>query len=888
TPYYANATTATAVDINTRFTQGRVLSTPGAFYYFNLSAIIEFSDYLSGDPIPGALVSFTCVNDSTFSSWIVDMGDGRYNIIVDTNDLDDGIGRYFFSADITWSGSPYYVDVIGLEFSVLVNPVSTSLSFVLPQGVTYYLGDLVIGNITFTNINEGQGIDAAVVVSDWTSQWGTAHTITPLGNGVYRMEIDTSGLNAQIYAFSINASKYLHLNRSVTADILLAAIPVEINLVFTPTDPVWGDVLEMSANVTDARNGAPVLGANVNLTLYLRTYTMNEIGGGIYNITVSTIGLVSGEYTIRVESSLLNYETRQRDFQIRIDKVAAYILASLDPQVAVNGETVTLEADYLILSNGTAIDIGLVTYSWVGGTGVLTWVPAQQKYIGQMIVTNAAVGNHQILIQASSSIYKSVSTPITIEITEITTALSAYQDITVLSAVSGDTVNVTVYLENVDITGPVHGATLTYGISTINGSLIELGNGYYTAQVPTGAPLQIGDWILTVSSFIDGYTPSSMQFTITILKVPTAIIPVSDVLQSAYYGTNLTFILSLNDTFNNIGIAGALATYVLEGRGGTLVEIGDGVYSLTINTTWVTAGLISHDISVTFQKNLYEYAYSIVKFISMPISTEVIGTDTATVPVGDDFTQLFQFNDTLNDELLDDATVTAFWEFGSAPLFALGNGSYRFGPTEAGFDRLEVRSDPYTIRIVFNKANYSTEQLNFELTIREIATQMIYDPLPLNIYFNEPIYVRITYMDIDHGVPIVDAFNTTIAGPSELPNEPHLASIHPNGTYVFVFIPNQVAYYELIITLDKEDYQMGVLSLDIYSEFSPETQAMFQTFGYGGVFLILLAGLAAAYVRIWSVPKLLRVIRRMVALLGKGQVPAAAKVCDRRTYLLQV
>ncbi|MHA2005502.1 MAG: hypothetical protein ACW960_15655, partial [Candidatus Thorarchaeota archaeon] len=161
---------------------------------------------------------------------------------------------------------------------------------------------------------------------------------------------------------------------------------------------------------------------------------------------------------------------------------------------------------------------------------------------------------------------------------------------------------------------------------------------------------------------------------------------------------------------------------------------------------------------------------------------------------------------------------------------------------------------------------------------------MIYDPLPLNIYFNEPIYVRITYMDIDHGVPITDAVNNT----DGMDNEAHMAMIHPNGTYVFVFIPNQVAYYELIITLDKEDYQMGVLSLDIYSEFSPETQAMFQTFGYGGVFLILLAGLAAAYVRIWSVPKLLRVIRRMVALLGKGQVPAAAKVCDRRTYLLQV
>ncbi|MHA2301473.1 MAG: hypothetical protein ACXACD_11015 [Candidatus Thorarchaeota archaeon] len=255
------------------------------------------------------------------------------------------------------------------------------------------------------------------------------------------------------------------------------------------------------------------------------------------------------------------------------------------------------------------------------------------------------------------------------------------------------------------------------------------------------------------------------------------------------------------------------------------------------------------------------------------------------MPVGDDFTQFFQFNDTLSNELLDNATVTAFWEFGSVPLHPLGNGSYRFGLVEAGFDRLEVRSEAYTISILFSKANYSTVQLTFELTIREIATAMIFDPLPDAIYFGEPFYVRVTYMDTDNGVPIIGARNTTSV---LLQNEANLAEVLPNGTYVFAFIPNQVTYYELVISLDKEDYQTGVLSLDIYSEFSPETQALFQSFGYGGVLLILIAGLAAAYVRIWSVPKLLRIIRRMVALLGKGQVPAPAKVCDRRTYLLQV
>ncbi|MFW9888143.1 MAG: hypothetical protein ACFFER_08175, partial [Candidatus Thorarchaeota archaeon] len=188
------------------------------------------------------------------------------------------------------------------------------------------------------------------------------------------------------------------------------------------------------------------------------------------------------------------------------------------------------------------------------------------------------------------------------------------------------------------------------------------------------------------------------------------------------------------------------------------------------------------------------------------------------------------------------------------------------------------------LRILFSKANYSTQQLNFELTIREIATSMTFEPLPPSIYVGEPFYVRITYMDVDHGVPIIGAINTT----TPLENEASRATVYPNGTYVFAFIPNGVAFYELTITLDKEDYHMGVLSLDIYSEFSPETLSLFRTFSYAGFLLILVSGLAAAYVRVWSVPKLLRIIRRMVSLLGKGQIPPAAKVRDRRTYLLEV
>ncbi|MCK5302949.1 MAG: hypothetical protein KAJ96_07405, partial [Candidatus Thorarchaeota archaeon] len=331
-PYYSNSTASTEVTVTSRYTQGSVLLTPPAFIYFNLSATLRYRDYLTSDGIPGAALSVSCINNSMVTIWTVDNGDGTYEIIVNTTEL-GGLGRFFFIANFTWVGTPYYQNVTGVAFSVVVNPVSTTLKFVIPPGATYYLGDLVIGNITFTDIDTGQGVEGATIMTDWGDLYGTAYTLVDLGNGVHRLTINTTGLNAALYIFHINASKYLHLNRTVTADILLAAIPVNIQVIFSPTDPEYGEDIQIQANVTDARTGAPVVGSSVNLTFVLDVYQMIDIGGGLYNITVSTLAYGAGEYTLRITSGLINHETAQRDFQIRIDKIASSITASLNPQL---------------------------------------------------------------------------------------------------------------------------------------------------------------------------------------------------------------------------------------------------------------------------------------------------------------------------------------------------------------------------------------------------------------------------------------------------------------------------------------------------------------------------------------------------------------------------
>ncbi len=370
-PFFENSTTSTRVTISTRFTQASVLSTPPAYYFFNISALINFGDYLTGSRISGTSFSVACVNSSSFTNWTIDNGDGTYQILIDTTSL-SGLGRYLFTVNLTWYGTPFYANITNLSFSVVVNSVSTSLSFTLPVGVTYYLGDVINANITFTAIEFGIGITGAVVLSDWNTTYPTIATINEIDVGVYEMIIQISGMDAGLFSFSINASKYLHQNQSILADILLAAVPVQVELIFSPTNPLWGDSIDFEANVTDARNGNPIVGAYVSLSISSIDINMTPGSPGLYTCTLQSWQIIAGEYTITVRSVLTNYESRQRNFQIRIDKIASKLLGSLDPQTTVNGLNVSIEVDYLIYANSSSIDNGYVTYSWIGGSGLLT------------------------------------------------------------------------------------------------------------------------------------------------------------------------------------------------------------------------------------------------------------------------------------------------------------------------------------------------------------------------------------------------------------------------------------------------------------------------------------------------------------------------------------
>ncbi|MDF1540435.1 MAG: hypothetical protein P1Q69_16185, partial [Candidatus Thorarchaeota archaeon] len=644
-PYYTNATASTEVSITARFTQASVISTPPAYYYFNSTALLRYSDYLTGIGLAGATIDYICLNTSSFTSWVDDLGDGTYNLIVNTISL-PSLGRFMFKVNFTTFGEPYHSNLTDLTFSINVNPVSTILTIEFPASVTYYLGDTVVGNITYRAISTGTGIESAAVGTNWGLLFGTYYKITTIGNGVYNFSVETSGLNAGLFVFQINASKYLHLSQEVTVDVLVAAIPAEIVLEYSPTDPSWGEIVLMKANVTDARTGTPIVGADVNMTISGYEFVMADIGGGIYEYPFDTSLIVSGEYEIVVHFSLTNHEDRNRDFQIRIGKISSNLDASLTPFVAVNGQTLSLTANYSQYSNGTEIDSGYITFSWVGGSGILTWDSDSRLYLGSVLVANALVGNQFILVKASSDNFKSVSLQITVEIREVSTNLISHDASNAITSKFNGIINVTVYLNNTDLNSPVDDALVSYGIGELVGNMTFLGNGYYNATI-MASELGVGSWTLTAYSSKDGYAPASFEFTVNIERIDTKIVILSDAFQEVYYGQNVTFQFTYFDLGSEIGISNASNSYLLEATGGTLRELGNGNYSLTLNSTIVAAGALPYDISLSFSKDTYLFASTTVRLLVSPIPTRIIGLDSLTLPVGDAYNLVFTYDDIL-------------------------------------------------------------------------------------------------------------------------------------------------------------------------------------------------------------------------------------------------
>ncbi|RLI58601.1 MAG: hypothetical protein DRO93_09545, partial [Candidatus Thorarchaeota archaeon] len=109
-----------------------------------------------------------------------------------------------------------------------------------------------------------------------------------------------------------------------------------------------------------------------------------------------------------------------------------------------------------------------------------------------------------------------------------------------------------------------------------------------------------------------------------------------------------------------------------------------------------------------------------------------------------------------------------------------------------------------------------------------------------------------------------------------------------NGTYVILITVNEAGNFQLSVTLSKKFYSTQQVQFVIQSNPS-EAQRFTQNLITGGsISLVVLAVLLFLYVKVLSVPQMVRWINAMLRALRRGRIPRAPPVHSRQEMILDI
>jgi hypothetical protein len=175
---------------------------------------------------------------------------------------------------------------------------------------------------------------------------------------------------------------------------------------------------------------------------------------------------------------------------------------------------------------------------------------------------------------------------------------------------------------------------------------------------------------VTVYFSLANYTTQNQYFEITIRYIETYASGAA-LSGSVPWGDNVTITLAFNDTDHGyIGIDGASLTFTwfdnIENVDYWIILLGDGTYSIILNTTKVSTGIQGFTLTFIFNKTHYESAQVAVSFQVRDILTAlyiVSISPGSSVPWGDALTLTLTFNDTDHGFIpIPYATITCDWD----------------------------------------------------------------------------------------------------------------------------------------------------------------------------------------------------------------------------------
>jgi hypothetical protein len=637
---------------------------------YSTSVLVNLADFDADDaPVPGATLSVTW-GDS--SSW-VDLGNGIYNITLDTTDLGQGTQSLTVDADLQF----YEIQPLTLSINLLSVPTELIVTFSGPNTVPteIYWGQPLTIYAAYNDTLRNQLIGSSSVTYNWTGGFGSLTAAGVPGN--YTAIIDTSAVGTSPEIFiTVEAARPNYHNASSQIVFRLLHRPMDI----ISSGPVQisigkGELAYLEVSVQDGLDESPVTGAllyadwtfgsNLSLTpvlgqpgYYNITLNTNQVNIMTYQVDifatkdnyldrtiVITISIQQIKLTIVPDSVTETYASTPVDWS-QIVRIGVYVMEDLN-NTGLSSCDVTWRSPELG-ANGTLVD-----GTSLGGPGYF--------YFDFNTITSTAK-THTFIISATphnANDFQNAQYTLILFVQVIQTYVDSPGAVSLVWGWEGY-INFT-YRDILNDTG-IEDAESTYQWAGGSGTPIYRGNGVYSVPVNT-TPLAPGAlYGLSISFAKLNYESESVSIDLILQNIPTEALPA---LPSMYYddgsitdleiplGDVVTIPILYNDTYNGLGIPGAtIERAVYSGPGFyeenlTLYDDGLGNYAFYFDTRPHAAdNYFEFTVTLSLENRSAAHLIFWARIIEIPTSLTLEGSSALSLVYGDIVTVQVQYSDT--------------------------------------------------------------------------------------------------------------------------------------------------------------------------------------------------------------------------------------------------
>lgn len=811
---------------------------------------------------------------------------GYYYYSVNTFSFTVGVIQVY----ITASKSGYSTQTILIQ--LYIEPRKTELTkdqpgstAILPWGGTFSV------TFNFTDIVETTGIpitDAIVII---THPGLPAPSIINHTDGTYTIIISAMA-DENLYSVVISFNRDNYQVKLQNYELTIRSIStLGLGLVNTPTVP-WGENVLITLNFTDVDNFIGIPGATISFThhgIWLTEgtdYWITPHGDGTYTITLNTTKIPQGThgYTITFTFTKERYQTTQTAvfFQVRDIQTILFITDTPQGTVIPHGDilTIVLQFNNTDYSPQSIIAGATISCNWDSVFWNVTYDAGQGVYIIMIQTGIQPEGNYQLNIGATKQHYLNGNNILNFWIRTIRTTADSTPDYE--SVPIGDNVTFTVTYEDLDHPGEL----IPFATITINWD-----PGFYTI-IDTG-----GTYLIILNTSSSSVGPHSLQIdvelpphydsrtifvTLDITRIPLIINIINPVSEQwdVEYNTLVNITVEITDHLLN-PVNDAYVAYSWADRGFVnMTWIGNGLY----NVSFLANASIGFNHQVTIRaSNPTKYtAITSMMLISIrPTDTrfENITPANFDTVIGDSFTVSVNF--TTPDGLPINAANVSYVlrdrsgaELKSGFFVNVGPGTYN-----VTIDTIGLLYDEYDLFVSASKETMSEKELRFKVNLTKIPTAIMKSLDQIEVFTTSTFVVSVTFYDIHNNHLIPDA-NLTITIEALQLFSVQMTN-HLNGTYSYTGNSglNTGTFFIIIEAITPSQYQTpDAITLNLVVNPNPLIQNLGSYVAIIAVIVMILLITWFAYVRVFSVPWMVRKMRKMSKTIGKGDIPTLSKI----------